>query len=324
MVLDKGLIMHETLSSNFKGFIDNFYHEDGNLRISGWLITNHKRDDVVYFIDIGHNVAFYNHNEREDVADFYNMQTDDYKRCGFDISIPQKDIPEINLFALVRGQKEAIFNLKTSESRAIPQSQLVGETHDIKINTNTIPSVIVIDNFYSEPDKVREMALQQTYNPDIRYHKGQRTTKKFIAEGTKQLFESYIGRKITRWVEYEYNGIFQFCTAEDPLVYHSDTQNFAAAVYLTPDAPVTTGTSFFRSKKYPDIRKTNVDAANYSDIFEGGFYDKTKFELIDTVGNVYNRCVIWDAKLIHSASEYFGTNKENGRLFHLFFFDIEE
>jgi hypothetical protein len=30
-----------------------------------------------------------------------------------------------------------------------------------------------------------------------------------------------------------------------------------------------------------------------------------------------------ESKVIHAATEYFGNNKENGRLFQLFFFDLE-
>ena len=41
----------------------------------------------------------------------------------------------------------------------------------------------------------------------------------------------------------------------------------------------------------------------------------------DVLGNVYNRLVIFDASAIHSASEYFGTIKENARLWQMFFFD---
>ena len=52
-----------------------------------------------------------------------------------------------------------------------------------------------------------------------------------------------------------------------------------------------------------------------------GFYDATKFELVDSIGNVFNRLFIFDAQHIHAASQYFGTNKEDSRLFHIFFFD---
>ena len=58
----------------------------------------------------------------------------------------------------------------------------------------------------------------------------------------------------------------QFCTAEDQLVYHTDSQTYAAVVFLTPDAPAECGTSFFKHKanglrKYPtdaDCKKFNI------------------------------------------------------------------
>ena len=316
--------MHETLSTKFKGYIDNSYVMDGNLRLSGWIVSTEPRSSIVYYLDIGHPIAFFNYNNRQDVASFYDTSNYDYQNCGFDISIPVPDMESVLVYAMVNGEKEALFNVNlSSRTESVPVT-LADETTEITINNKVIPSVIVVDNFYSNPLEVRNIALAQNYSPDLRYHKGQRTSTKFFAPGTKQVFESLIGRRITAWSEYEYNGIFQYCTAEDPLVYHSDMQKYAAAVYLTPNAPIETGTSFYRSKLHPEVRTTNTTDANYSEIFKGGFYDKTNFELVDTVGNVFNRLVIWDAKLIHSASQYFGTNKENSRLFHLFFFDIDD
>lgn len=317
--------MHETLSQNFRGYIDNFFLENGNLRFSGWIVTTHSREEVIYFLDIGHNVALYNYNERQDVYEFYGKDSN-YLNCGYDISVPINDVnKEFVFFALVRGHKEIIAKINLNkDTRQIVETFLADEKTDIKIKNRLRPDLIVVDNFYENPDDVRALALEQSYSPDLRYHKGQRTSKKFIAEGTKQIFESLIGRRITNWVDYEYNGIFQFCTAEDPIVYHSDVQNYAAAVYLTPNAPVPTGTSFYRSKSHKNIYKIDVNDKEYPDVFAGGFYDQHNFELVDTVGNVYNRLVLWDAKLIHSATSYFGTKKEDARLFHLFFFDIEE
>lgn len=324
MVLDKGLIMHETLSKEFIGYLDNAYVADGHLRISGWLISSNPRENIVYYLDIGHPVAFYNYNERQDVADFYQSNSLDYRLCGFDICIPAPNREDVLLYATVGDKKVAIFNINLNVRQETIQSNLANETTEININSSILPSVIVVDDFYTYPDEVRALALAQDFAPDLRYHKGKRTNTKFFAPNTKQIFESLIGRKITRWADFEYNGIFQYCTAEDALVYHSDIQSYAAAVYLTPDAPVETGTSFYRSKKYPSIRKIKVDDMSYNEVFEGGFYDKTKFDLVDTVGNVYNRLVLWDARLIHSASQYFGTDKNNSRLFHLFFFDVED
>lgn len=317
--------MHTTLSPQFKGYIDNFYVRDGNLRISGWLVTTEPRDDVIYFADIGHSIAFYNYNERQDVANHYQTDDTNFVKCGFDLTIPTPNVKEVTIYALVRGIKHNIFQRDIEKDFVqIVETNQVNETTEIRISNRSVPSFIVVDNFYENPDEVRALALQQSYAPDLRYHKGQRTTTKFIAPGTKELFESLIGRKIIRWTEFEYNGIFQYCTSEDPLVYHSDVQSYAAAVYLTPNAPPQCGTTFYRSKQYPDVRKVGINDTNYHDVYNNYYYDKTKFETVDVVGNVYNRLALWDARLIHSASEYFGKNKEDSRLFHLFFFDIEE
>lgn len=182
------------------------------------------------------------------------------------------------------------------------------------------PRLWIIDDFYADPHAVREFALKQEFEPNLNYYKGSRTKEQFIIPGTKEAFEKIMGRQITNWTEtHGMCGRFQYCTAEDSLVYHCDGQTFAGMVYLTPDAPYSCGTSLFAHKR-TGLRNENDFVE--TDVFsETGFYDRTKFELVDTAGNVFNRLVIFDAKCIHSANEYFGTNLTNSRLFHLFFFD---
>jgi hypothetical protein len=51
------------------------------------------------------------------------------------------------------------------------------------------------------------------------------------------------------------------------------------------------------------------------------------WELVDRVGAIYNRLVIWDAKIIHSASSYEGLvsdDPKKSRLVQLFFFNIRK
>jgi glycosyltransferase involved in cell wall biosynthesis len=192
--------------------------------------------------------------------------------------------------------------------------------NSFSINTETKSRLWIVDDFYADPHAVRDFALQQEFEPNINYYKGSRTKEQFIIPGTKEAFEKIIGKKITNWTEtHGMCGRFQYCTAEDSLVYHCDGQTLAGMVYLTPDAPYSCGTSLFAHKK-TGLRNENDFVE--TDVFsETGFYDKTKFELVDTAGNVFNRLVIFDAKCIHSANEYFGTDLTNSRLFHLFFFD---
>jgi len=194
----------------------------------------------------------------------------------------------------------------------------------LRLNTKPRKKLFVIDNFYDDPYFTREFALKQDYNGDLRFYKGKRTEKRFSTPQIKQKFEEILGQKIVNWdgpgdeFDGSMNGVFQYCTPEDALVYHYDSQTWAAMVFLTPDAPVQTGTSFYRHKQ------TGIKVAEEPDAdraFAGGFYDATKFELIDTVGNVFNRCVIFDARQIHAATEYFGQTINDSRLFQIFFFD---
>jgi hypothetical protein len=183
-----------------------------------------------------------------------------------------------------------------------------------------VPSFVVVDNFYENPDDVRAFALSRTFQNHPDYHKGRRTDECYRFPGLKERFEQLIGRKITNWDTYGTNGCFQHCIAGDQLVYHHDSQRYAGVLYLTPDAPPQTGTSLYRSKY---TKKMKVSPAEHGNVFKNGFLDETEFELVDVVGNVYNRLILFDAHMIHAASKYFGTTKENSRLFQLFFFDLE-
>jgi glycosyltransferase involved in cell wall biosynthesis len=191
--------------------------------------------------------------------------------------------------------------------------------NDFRVSSNTKPRLWIVDDFYADPYAVRKFALEQEFEENLDYYKGNRSKNQYIVPGTKEAFEKIIGKKITNWTEtHGMCGRFQYCTAQDDLVYHCDGQTLAGMVYLTPDAPVSCGTSLFAHKKTGLRNENDFGDVN---VFEGGFYDKSKFELVDTAGNVFNRLVLFDAKCIHSANDYFGTNITNSRLFHLFFFD---
>ena len=183
-----------------------------------------------------------------------------------------------------------------------------------------IPSFVVVDNFYEKPDLVRSFALKQDFSLHPDYHKGKRTDVVYRFNGLRESFESILGIKIKNWEKYGVNGCFQYCIAGDQLVYHYDTQEYAGVLFLTPDAPPNTGTSFYRSKY---TKKSRIEQKDIDITFKNGFLDSTEFDVVDVVGNVYNRLVLFDAQMIHAASTYFGNSIENGRLFQLFFFDLD-
>jgi hypothetical protein len=181
------------------------------------------------------------------------------------------------------------------------------------------PNILVVDNFYKNPDEIRKEALASKFETDDKIYKGKRTHYKFLFPYVKEEFERLLNVKITDWLNQPANGIFQITNANDPLVWHSDTQDYAGAVYLTPDAD-SMGTSFWRDKKYGNRRPPSNEAHCNEVYSEYNLTHPDNWELVDKVGAVYNRLVLWDAKLIHSASQY--GDKE--RLVQLFFFSIQK
>ena len=178
--------------------------------------------------------------------------------------------------------------------------------------------VFIVDNFYANPDEIRNYALTQVeYEEDNRWYKGLRSKTTYRPKGLKESFEHIMGHKIVDF-ESSYNGVFQIMRSHDPQVYHYDTQRWAGMIYLSPNAPIVSGTRLHRSNINGTRHRDEHDSDN---AFQGEFYDSTKFEITDSAANIYNRLLIMDAGSFHSAGPYFGNTMESGRLTHLFFFD---
>jgi|APGre2960657404_1045060.scaffolds.fasta_scaffold21673_2 hypothetical protein len=207
-----------------------------------------------------------------------------------------------------------------------------------QIFNKTSPHLTVVDNFFKNPDTIRKMALEQDYHEDIRWYKGKRTKERFLWPFLKEEFERLLNSNIDGWLSQIANGCFQITGFQDPLVYHSDAQNYAAAIYLTPEAPISAGTSFWKSKLHgcrrPPAHPLEFEKFGSAELCEKAdseiynqynFLHSDNWELVDKVGAVYNRLAIWDAKLIHSASTYEGldgSETDKARMVQLFFFNI--
>lgn len=203
------------------------------------------------------------------------------------------------------------------------------QCEEIKVNQKSNGRYFVIDNFYEDPDAVREFALYQTYF-EGEGAVGYRTRKQFLFDGMKEKFEEIIREKIPDhtpnghgWKDVGINGRFQSCKAGTPMVYHCDAQKWAGVLFLTPDAPPQSGTSFYRHKKTKVYHNSQInwEAGQGMEVFnQHTFLDPTPYEKMDTVGNAYNRLVIFDGGLIHSGNDYFGWDFQSSRLFQIFFF----
>jgi hypothetical protein len=336
--------MHDTINNDVKGYIDYQTLFKDKLFVKGWCF-NSNLGCLPLRIIYANIIKEIEATERSDVAKFYKNEA--VNMCGFKFNIPKNTNCQLQM--QINGEWSPVFNIITSNSTSLNtiteettsdtdteknKSMAAADTTNVAHNASPVseyegldigvtkgiaPSFVVCDNFYKNPDAIRKFALSKDFNFHPDYHKGKRTDLCYRFPGLKERFEELLGCKITNWEKYGTNACFQYCIGGDQLVYHIDQQEYAGVLFLTPDAPPEAGTTFYRSK-YNKTMKPQFN--EFDKVFKGGFLDSTGFDVVDVVGNVYNRLVLFDAKLIHAATEYFGKTKEDGRLFQLFFFDL--
>ena len=327
--------MHESSIENVKFFLDeNEYISSEKYRLKGWVF-HESSDHIVNKIQELRLV----HTNRKDVYE----STIEYPILRSDVGEryhnPVSSKSGFEILFRSHVEDKVILEVKIDnkwvlcETIMLMRGRLISDEPITKVRENLHPSIIAIDDFYEDPDAIRTMALSLDFKPS-EYHKGKRTSTKYIVDGTREKIEQVLAKKIYNWSDQPHNGVFQYCTPADSIVYHYDSQQYAAVIFLTPNAPPEAGTSFFRHRRETwldkDPSKYNTwhnaeELKRFDELIIGNehddFLDPSKWEVIDKIGNKYNRFAMWDASLIHAATSYFGKSKESGRLFHMFFFN---
>lgn len=179
---------------------------------------------------------------------------------------------------------------------------------------------IIKDNFYSNPYDVRAYALGLDFNVSGNFP-GTRTApyeEPYFTE-MKHALEDIINKKIIYWPD-GYNTAFQYTTKDSKTWVHYDQTQWAGVVYLTPNAPIESGTAICQHKQTKIYRH----APDQTDYNEGG-HEEEDWDLLDFCGNIFNRIVIYEGSLYHrSLLPGFGNTKYNGRLFQTFFFNTDK
>ena len=180
-------------------------------------------------------------------------------------------------------------------------------------------NIRVIDVFYDNPEAIRKFALLQNFNIEGNYP-GKRTVP-FTEGGLREHLEKLMNIKINeeKWNKGNYTGTYQYVPKDVPTWVHSDRHNdWSCIVYLHPDPAPNSGTSFYKHKS---TGSTKYSDGTWGNALESDGDKWDKWEKTDTVGNVFNRAIIFKGELWHAADEYFGSNKHDARLFQTFFFD---
>jgi hypothetical protein len=197
----------------------------------------------------------------------------------------------------------------------------------------TLTPIYVVDDFYDEPDSVRELALSLEYRQTPARHDyfpGLRSTTRYFTKTHLRRFKALIPSMGFR--DRAENGAFQFLprAASRYFRIHADgLSGWAGVLYLNPDRDGTPGTSFFQHEwlgwtsmpstrvlgQMPRSARTKLIRRLWND---GA--DAKKWKEVACVSIRYNRLVLFKRNLFHVNASAFGTTYGNARLVQIFFF----
>lgn len=195
--------------------------------------------------------------------------------------------------------------------------------------------VLVVDDFYKDPDRVREVALGADYRDfgDAANFPGRESVKAYASEGHARRFAEYVGTPVLhdprRWVF----GKFRIATRSDSgrTRVHLDFVDWTAVVYLTPPGKARGGLGFYRHlptglDRVPADDRLPDHGCRTKEEFDARYVvpdtaEEDRWEQVHQVELAYNRLVVFrGGRLFHGITELFGDAPEEGRLTQNFFF----
>lgn len=198
-------------------------------------------------------------------------------------------------------------------------------------------NIFCIDDFYTNPYDVRELALKETYQNfgEHQNFPGQESIKSFYSNAIIEKFENLIGNTILIEPEKFIFGKFRYSIESDnaPTSIHLDSGvNWTGIVYLSKDEDVEGGLGIYRHKmlqlnESPDEKKLKELACKDIAEFDARYVypistDLDKWELISEIPIKFNRLILFQgSKYFHAINKQFGKNIQNGRLTQNFFFN---
>ena len=233
------------------------------------------------------------------------------------------------LVDIVKEETKALKDKKPNEDKLKEAFRLRGPSCGL----------IVVDNFYNNAQGTRDYILTQEFSVKGNFP-GQRTIS-YANQHLRDIIQAYVapfGGKITEFPmpssseekdsnkkddKAIYNGSFQYTTSRERSWIHADGwNNWAGVLYLSPDAPLSAGTAFYKFKN-GEYSEEDATLLNTTEQTNKCSQDLTKWEQVDKVGNVFNRLILFNSRRFHMSMDYFGDTKENSRLFQVFFFSTE-
>ena len=201
--------------------------------------------------------------------------------------------------------------------------------------------VTCIDNFYKDPDKIREYALSLEYFQNDGRYPGKTTDH--LSNLNPDLFNQFCCKLMgiyfdftVSWANWDIHTYFQLIDSQhdDPLspknsglIHLDDDKVMGGIIYLTPDIDASCGTSIFKINDNINRvhRLSDTDKKIKSDFYKDGIdnnYDSmilnhnSKFKETGRFYNEYNRLVAFDGQTYHGVNSFYTKSQ---RLTQVFF-----
>lgn len=200
------------------------------------------------------------------------------------------------------------------------------------------PTVVVTDDFYQDPVRVRDFALRDDVwreavgPPDGRY--SWETRGWYHSADVAARFEQLLGHAIT-WNPLTMGfGVFAFypeSTSVQETTHYDDT-DYSAIIYLCEPRSTDDGLMFYRhlpSGLYgpptkPELEQLGITPAEFEATYRADKLRPDAWELVDVIALRFNRCIlIAGGRLFHRAGRGFGSTPADGRLTQRYFFNLE-
>lgn len=200
---------------------------------------------------------------------------------------------------------------------------------------------IVVDDFYQDPDQIRELVLAMPTNNAPANYAGVMTTTGYATTDHQEAFEKLTNEKNLQ-LSTELSGKFRFSMAADQHRQHihfdpSPGQIWAGVIYLSlpkdyepiQSTGKSCGTQFWQHKRtglkaFPwnpegQRRYGWTDINSMREFLETEGLDESLWTQTLDVPMQYNRLVLFRPWLFHSPGVRFGNRRENCRLIQTFF-----
>ena len=197
--------------------------------------------------------------------------------------------------------------------------------------------ITIVDNFFDDPERIVKFAnsLEYSSKKDHEYWPGFRTKplyeidKGYFEWSTQKILKCFYKENLTHHTNTLFQKIKGFEGVTNEGWVHVDQGIMAAIIYLDKDG--TDGTNFYKptsfgSYKHADTHikqafrhdgQLHKEGVSLKEYVAARDRNNSHFEKTVEVKGLYNRAVIYDSKIYHTASSY---PSDKARLTQIFFF----